>query len=136
MSQVLDCILLIDDNEADNFFHEIVIKEYACANKVVAFTKAEKGLAYLKDQSHPDYKRPELIFLDINMPGMNGWDFLKNYERLAASQKSKIIVIMLTTSVNPKDMEQANQTAIINEFRNKPLTADCLAEIMQQHFAV
>ena len=131
----LNEILLIDDNEADNFLHEMVIKDTNCCEKVVIMESAIDALAYLKSVDtlgkHP---QPDLIFLDINMPAMNGWEFLDEYEKLADNQKGKIVVIMLTTSLNPKDLEKSKEIGYVGDFKNKPLTQETLSVILENYF--
>ena len=103
----MNCILLVDDNADDNFIHERVIKKSDAAKHVIARQTGKEALEYLKNRDeHPDL-HPDLIFLDINMPGMNGWEFLEAYNKLDKELQSKAIVVMLTTSDDPEDKAKA-----------------------------
>ncbi len=126
--------MLVDDNANDNFFHERVINRSHTADLVVAKQTGEAALEYLKATMANQKLHPELILLDINMPGMNGWEFLEAYEKLAAAQKSKAIVVMLTTSENPDDQKKTKAMNIATSFKTKPLTTEMLQEIMAIHF--
>lgn len=131
MKTKLNCILLIDDNHADNCYHRIIINEMNIAQRVEVALDGSEALSFLKLESAAP---PELIFLDINMPKVNGWEFLKAYRELPAKQKAGII-IMLSTSDNPKDIEKAMQTEEVSGFNVKPLTGEMLTEILEKYFA-
>ncbi len=122
--------MLIDDDDDDNFFHQMVLNEVDVANKVQVAESAFEALDYLREGK----QIPELIFLDINMPKMNGWEFLNEYKKLDIHHKAKVVIIMLTTSLNPADEEKANTIPEINGFRSKPLDAKMLKEIIQEFF--
>jgi CheY-like chemotaxis protein len=124
------CIMLIDDNRDDNFFHERVIRKCNAAEVVVVKQTGMSALEYLRSKGGDDELHPNLIFLDVNMPGMNGWDFLKEYARLEAFQRSAIVVI-LTTSENPDD--RAKAIGMNADFITKPLTLETLEEIMGRY---
>jgi CheY-like chemotaxis protein len=129
MIKKLNCIMLIDDNPDDNFFHERVIRKCDAAENIIVMQSASVALEYLK--SNPA-QCPDLIFLDINMPGMNGWEFLEEYSTLEKSLQHQVIVIMLTTSENPDD--QLKAVNIVTDFKTKPLTKLMLEEIIDRHF--
>jgi CheY-like chemotaxis protein len=76
---------------------------------------------------------PQLIFLDINMPVMNGFEFIKAYEKSESYDKGSVIVMMLTTSVNSKDIENANHP-YISGFLSKPLTKEMVQDVMEKYF--
>jgi len=129
----LNCIMLIDDNKLDNFYHERVIRKHNAAKNVVVKESGEDALLYLRNKSsNPADMHPELIFLDINMPGMNGWEFIEEYKKLDAAFQSKMVVVMLTTSENPDDVEKAKANGVLFAFKTKPLTIEMLNEIMQK----
>jgi CheY-like chemotaxis protein len=134
MNKTLKCIMLVDDNPDDNFFHERVIKINNTADHVIAKQTGMEALEYLKSKETNDSAHPDLIFLDINMPGMNGWEFLKEYNKLDEKFKSKVIVIMLTTSGNPDDEKRAKALNMPSDFKIKPLTPEMLDEIMDKYF--
>ena len=129
----LNCILLIDDNPDDNFYHERIIRKSDVAHEVLAKTSAFEALSYLKNtQTHA--APPDLILLDINMPGMNGWEFLMEYEKLDLALKSKAVVVMLTTSQNPDDKRKAESMPVVSDFKTKPLSKESLEEIIERFF--
>src|SRR6478609_8398410 len=134
MKEKLNCILLIDDDEPTNFINELVIKKANCTHKIVAKQGAREALEYLRSQEDGEHPCPDLIFLDINMPAMNGWDFLEEYRKLDEKQKGRIVIVMLTTSLNPDDEEKARGIKEINDFKSKPLTKEILEEILKKYY--
>ena len=113
----------------------MVIEELNCAERIEIMQNARDALKYLGNSAtNNHYARPDLIFLDINMPAMDGWEFIERYNQLPEEQKAKIIVVMLTTSFNPEDELKAERIAGIAAFRNKPLTPTVLSELLKKHF--
>lgn len=126
--------MLVDDNEHDNFFHERAIKEFDLAIVVVAKKSGTEALEYLNSKHEREDQHPDLIFLDINMPGMNGWDFLEQYNLLDKEVQSHAIIIMLTTSANPADIERSKSWDFISDYIVKPLTKEMMEEIISKYF--
>lgn len=133
MKKTLELVLLIDDNEADNYFHEEVIKDAEFSKRVVIRDSGVEALKYLTTEVDGKFPKPDLIFLDINMPKMNGWEFLERYEKLSELQKSDIILVMLTTSLNPGDRERAEEIDSIHDFINKPLSVELLQKFLEKY---
>ncbi len=133
MIKKVNCILLVDDNKDDNFYHERVIRKQNAAEIVVSKESAEDALHYLKARDDHEDAHPTLIFLDINMPGMNGWEFIEEYKKLDTSLQSKMVVVMLTTSDNPDDISLAKTKGVLVDFKTKPLTREMLDEILERH---
>lgn len=119
--------MLIDDNKLDNFFHERVVNKQAAAKTVLAMTSGREALDYIISQQIP---QPEIIFLDINMPGMNGWEFIELYKKIDMALQTAMIVVMLTASQDPDDKARAVTEGILSDFKNKPLTAQMLNDVL------
>lgn len=134
MNQKLNCILLIDDDEATNYLHGIIIKTANCATHIKLAINGVEALAYLELAYQNKQPKPDLILLDINMPVMNGWDFLEEYKKIPAEQKSKAVVVMLSTSLNPDDKLRATLIPDISGFKNKPLDDGALRDILNTYF--
>lgn len=132
MKDKLNCILLIDDDEAVNFIHTRVIEKSECANKVAIARNGQEGIEFLTTMVDGKYPKPDLIFLDINMPIMNGWEFLDEYEKLEKEQKGRELIVMLTTSLNPDDKVKAQKIANIDNFHSKPLSVEHLKAILEK----
>lgn len=134
MEHPLSCILLVDDDDNDNFFHKRTLEKIEIAERVEVAYTGEEALQYLQSSAtKPDKKHPNIIFLDINMPVMNGWEFLNEYERLPETTRANTLVIMLTTSLNPSDRQLAEQNPLVNGFINKPLEEEHIRKIVAEH---
>jgi CheY-like chemotaxis protein len=146
MKTELECILLIDDDEATNYLNRLIISRTGRAKHVKAWQNAEEALECLAGTNKtegmgnpcakpdPSCTKPDLIFLDINMPGWDGWDFLDEYKRLPMDKKGKTVIVMLTNSFNPDDERRARQESLIAGFMNKPLTTDAVEEVIATYF--
>lgn len=130
----LHTILLIDDDEATNFLHKYIIEKEQFANNVVCMKSGQEALNYLTSKVDNNYPQPDLIFLDINMPGMNGWEFIEEYKQIDKAQRGEKIIVMLTTSSDPFEREKAKAIDQINLFKSKPLTVDMVSTIIKQNF--
>lgn len=133
MKKKLNKILLIDDSKADNFIHSRVIRKAEVTDEIIVKYGAKQALDYLTTSIEGEYPNPEMIFLDINMPGMTGWDFLQEYNKLEDDQKRGVIVCMLTTSYAEKDKKIAEKFNAIRDYSNKPLTQEKLMGLVKKH---
>lgn len=127
----LNTVLIVDDDFINNFLTERIIKKMDIANNIKVLMNGYEGMTYLKETCQYDTKQcPELIFLDINMPVMDGFDFIEAFEHLPFPHKSKIVI--LTTSRHNSDIEKISALGDF-ELVNKPLTQekllDCLAKV-------
>ena len=119
-------ILLIDDDVNTNFYNRILFEQANLSDEILEFQNATEGLDYLKKENEVS-----LILLDINMPIMNGWQFLEAYEQLNKKQKEAIIVVMLTSSINMDDQEKAAKYDSVKKFIRKPISPELINEIME-----
>ena len=120
----IDLVLLVDDNSIDNFVNQKMIERYRFSKNVIAYTKASDALKYLSelDELKSDLKPlPSIIFLDLNMPLINGFQFLELYEKLSNFIKSKCKIVILSSSVNPNDKTLIAKNKNIISFLHKPL---------------
>ena len=136
----LRLILLIDDDEGTNFYNKFLIKETNIARNVAVAKNGKIALEFLTStgkfaHNAPRYSRPDIIFLDINMPVMDGFEFMEAYEELPDEQKANMVVVILTTSLDQKDLRRAKQFGELKGFMNKPLTKNHLAAVLKKYFA-
>lgn len=122
----IERIILIDDNESDNVFHEIIIKAAGFAGELLVFDGGVKALDYLQTA---DLERPTRVFLDINMPGMDGFEVARRATPLLQG-KPAVVLLMLTSSASPQDRERAAAISIIQGYLTKPLTVDGVRELL------
>lgn len=120
-------VMLIDDNPLDIFVNQKLVESNGFAEKTLQFQEAKAGLEFLKNASREEW--PEVIFLDIMMPEMDGFEFLDAFDKLPQEQKMSIKVIMLSTSESFKDLNRANKNPNVRKFLNKPLTPQTLQAI-------
>ncbi|MBV6640232.1 MAG: response regulator [Cyclobacteriaceae bacterium] len=130
----LNCVLLIDDDESTNFVNQLVIEDGGYAEKIVTVESGQEALDYIASAGARSDLQPDLIFLDINMPAMNGWEFLDRYKLLPDAQRRAHVVIMLTASLNPDDRKRADEICNVDDFICKPLTSESLQNIIRAHF--
>jgi len=114
-------ILLIDDDNATNYLHHIYLEEWNICQSIQVAEDGREALSLI--QNTPClFKDPNsLILLDINMPIMNGFEFLQAYSLLESYQKASGVLVMLTTSLSEAYQQRANQISEINGFVKKPL---------------
>jgi len=119
-------IMLIDDNKIDQMMYDRIIKRSGVVETTMPFFLATDALEYLKSDGA---KMPDLILLDINMPRMDGFEFLEAAVA-AFGDGFAPVVVMLTTSLDPKDEARAGQFSVVRDYLNKPLTDEHLAHLM------
>lgn len=134
----LSGILLIDDDETTNFLNQRLLDRMQLTDHVHTFVNGKQAFDYLYNVSNNnydpgihDYFKPELIFLDIDMPVMDGFELLDLYERLNVEFRKGITMVVLTTSTHPQDTAAVKKYAA--EYITKPLTAEKLEKLLQKH---
>ena len=115
-------ILIVDDAEADQYFNSHIIEDARPSVTIMKAYNGEEALEIIKKGN----KTPDLILLDINMPRMNGHEFLEAYTKLKGNQEIPVVV-MLTSSDNEVEMRQTSQYPCVKKFLTKPLTEENVA---------
>lgn len=125
--------MLVDDDETTNMVNQMLLEDLDITRELLVARNGKEALELIKQHYQANGCYPDLILLDINMPVMNGFEFLSAFEQLEINDKSSIVIVMLTTSMNPADVTRA-QSAPIKGFLNKPLTEHGLREVLEKHF--
>lgn len=133
---MINKVLCIDDDQITLVLCDMVIKKAGFASEVITAKNGREGLAWFsayfsKTNTGPKPEPPRLIFLDLNMPVMNGWDFLEDYLMKYSDRLPETRVVIVSSTVNPEDFSRSNRYEIVIDFINKPLTTEGLEELMQ-----
>lgn len=122
--------LLIDDSDATNFFNKTMIRKTECVEEVLIAKNGREALEYIQSGIVP-----EVLFLDVNMPVMDGWEFLGEFEKLDSNLKKSIIVLMLGATLNEEEKVKAENIPEIKEFQEKMLTKEIICKIVNTYFS-
>jgi len=122
-------ILLIDDDTITNYINERLITKLGICKEVIVAHNGFEGLAWLRNIINQNNILPDLILLDINMPVMNGIEFLDAFKKFNFKAKRAVKILLLTTSANSQDMEKVKALGI-NGIVNKPLTEEKIRECL------
>jgi len=122
-------VLLVDDNEIDNFINEKVISSVGFANNINVKNSADEALDFIRSCASDLSKLPGLIFLDLNMPIKDGFAFLDDYDKLDSSLKADTKIVVLSSSISPEDIGKASTNPYVLKYINKPLSEKYLEAI-------
>ncbi|HVD96840.1 MAG TPA: response regulator [Cytophagaceae bacterium] len=131
MKKKLNCTLLVDDDVVSNFVSEKIIQNANITNELKVATNGHMAFKYIEKCAASNKPCPDLIFLDVNMPVMDAFDFLYLYGRM--DKKNRGAVVILTSSDNPNDIEHLSQFDIM-AYINKPLTKEKIDALIEKNF--
>lgn len=122
-------VMLIDDNEIDNLINQKMVESASITDHIYIHTGARSAIEFLRNIEKleiADQVLPDVIFLDIDMPLMDGFQFLDEFEKLMTTTKKKCRIVMLTSSINPQDVNRSKKYSSVKLYLNKPLTHESL----------
>lgn len=125
----IDLVMLVDDNDTDNFISKRIIEITKFAKEVEIKNSGKSALEYLEANKDSSEKLPDIIFLDINMPIVDGFVFLYEFEKFNESVRNKCKVIILSSSDNKRDIDKIVNNDHVIKFITKPLTENALKDI-------
>ncbi|WP_289042029.1 response regulator [uncultured Zobellia sp.] len=126
-------LCIVDDDDIYRFTIIQSAKFLEIEHKTSVFPNGEEALNYIKENQNNPEALPHLILLDIDMPIMDGFQFLKAYESLEANMSKKIAIYMVSSSVDPEDIEKAKSYTSVIDYLSKPLKSDELKAIIEKN---
>lgn len=129
--KALERVMLVDDDTVTNMLHTRVIERSGRVSSICVATDGEEALGLIESDLASGVALPELILLDINMPGMGGFEFLEIYQKLVIPNTEQLIIVMLSTSLLKADHDRAAADPNVHSFCEKPMRHDKLIELIE-----
>ena len=122
-------VMLVDDNDTDNYISQRIMEISGFSDNILTNNNGKAALEYLEQHQNDVTKLPDIIFLDISMPIVDGYVFLYEFERYSQTVKDKCKVAILTSSDNKQDIDRMSGNEFVFKYVIKPITEDVLNEI-------
>lgn len=122
--------MLIDDNKATNYLNREVIEDMDLCNEVILAGSAKEALTFLTTKTKGKYPCPELIFLDLNMPAIDGWHVIDEFSKINQEAIKYSHIVLLTASKNPTDEIKIGLYPLIKGYYKKPLVEETVQEVV------
>jgi len=122
--------ILVDDDEFNNVICRMIIEDTLGEVDITEFTEPEKGLLFIRENT----KNPTILFLDINMPVLTGWDFLEHFDKFSEAVKKQVAIYILSSSLDWRDRDKANANKYVKGFLSKPLEPETIVAIANDKF--
>ena len=121
---------IVDDNDVDTYISQHLLEEIGFASKISISTNGAQALEYLKSLGD---QQPDVIFLDVRMPVMGGFEFLGYYDAFMEGKKNRPAIFMLTSSSDPFDVDKAMAFPMVKKYFSKPLSPEIILGILDQN---
>ncbi|MBC8768959.1 response regulator [Arenibacter sp. BSSL-BM3] len=125
-------VCIVDDDDIYQFTIVKTLKALELTDRIMVFSDGEEALEFMLDNINEDDELPDVIFLDIDMPVMDGFQFMEEYVKIKSNIGKKITIYMVSSSVDPADIERAKKISEITDYIVKPITHDQLKSIIQE----
>ena len=125
----MNTLAIVDDDEIAQILIKEMVEKHQLANEIILFSDVETAIDYL-GKITDENNIPDVLFLDINLPGLDGWDFLVEYEGIKPHLSKSMIIYMLSSSISNSDMVRAESNSNVKGYISKPLTLDKLQNLI------
>ncbi len=122
-------VCIVDDDAINRFIFSKTIENQKFSEKILSFENGQLAIEFLIDNILTNHVIPDIIFIDLNMPVMNGWEFIEEYIKIKPKITKKIAIYFVSASINPNDLERANQINVVSGYIVKPFKPEELKQV-------
>lgn len=126
----MDTIWIVDDDEIFQFITRKSIEKIDTSKHIISYSNGEQAFKSINNAIHQENGLPDIILLDINMPVMDGWEFLQQYSGVSDNSNKKPTIYMVSSSIDQKDLIKAHNSVFITDYITKPIDEDKMIEIL------
>ena len=126
----IETFCIVDDDDIYQFTTSLLLKKTDLVNKIIVFSNGLKAINFLKDEMGTKENIPDVLFLDINMPVMDGWEFLEEYLLIKPMMPKTVVIYMVSSSVNEKDVLKAKSISALSGYMVKPISSQNIMEVI------
>ena len=128
----INTLLLVDDDDIFQFLTRKIVEETNRVEQVNILSNGKEAIDFLKSSTKNKFHIPDIILLDLSMPIMDGWDFLKEYRLIKTSLNKRIVIYIVSSSNNPADIERANAISDVTDYIIKPITKEVFTKLLDR----
>lgn len=126
----IETFCIVDDDDIYQFTTSLLLKKTDLVNKIIVFSNGLKAMNFLKDEMGNKENIPDVLFLDINMPVMDGWEFLEEYLLIKPMMPKTVVIYMVSSSVDEKDVLKAKSISALSGYMVKPISSQNIMEVI------
>jgi CheY-like chemotaxis protein len=126
----VDTVCIVDDDDIYQFTTTILLRKTELVNKIVVFSNGLKAIDFLKKEMGNKENIPDILLLDVNMPVMDGWEFLEEYLLIRSKLPKSVVIYMVSSSVDERDVLRAKSISALSGYLVKPISSENLMDII------